>query len=287
MENGLPLQFESDAYDITGSIVVYRNPLGEVQDAIRSFLNTQLEVKLLVVDNSPNDALRGLCGDPRVTYIFNGRNLGFGAAHNIALRVLMNKAAYHVALNPDVYFDSGVLERLLEFARSRPDVGLMMPKILNPDESIQHLCKKLPTPSDLILRRFLPAALKPFFQKRLAGYELLDQDYTRIHSVPVLSGCFMLINCEALSQVGLFDERYFMYLEDVDLCRRIHQSFETIYYPEVAIYHRYKKGSYRSLRLFMHHIISALRYFHKWGWYRDKERADINRKATASSPVEY
>jgi GT2 family glycosyltransferase len=193
----------------------------------------------------------------------------------------MNEAAYHVVLNPDVYFDPGVLERLLEIARSRPDVGLMMPKILNLDGSTQSLCKKLPTPLDLILRRFLPAALKPFLEKRLAGYELRDQDYTRILSVPVLSGCFMMINCEALSQVGLFDERYFMYLEDVDLCRRMRQRFETIYFPDVAVYHRYEKGSYRSVRLMVRHIISAFRYFQKWGWFSDRERTAINQKAIA------
>jgi GT2 family glycosyltransferase len=283
MENGLPLKFENGAYVISGSIVVYKNSLAEVQDAINSFLNTQLRVRLFVVDNSPNDTLRRACGDPRITYIFNGRNLGFGAAHNIVLRAAMNKAAYHLVLNPDVYFDAGVLEKLLEFAKSRPDVGLIMPKVLNPDGSIQYLCKKLPTPSDLILRRFLPATLKPFLEKRLEGYELRDQDYTRILSVPVLSGCFMMINSEALSQVGLFDERYFLYLEDVDLCRRICQRFDTIYFPEVAIYHRHKKGSYQSVGLMVRHIVSAFRYFKKWGWFSDTERVRINQNRPSTT----
>jgi len=287
MENGLPLQFENDAYDITGSIVVYRNPNQEIREAIASFLGTQLNVSLYVIDNSPDDRARNLCTDSRVRYIFNGRNLGFGAGHNIAMKASLSEARYHLVLNPDVYFEGAVLEKLFRFACSRPDVGLVMPKVLNPDGSIQHLCKLLPTPSDLFIRRFLPQALKPLAEDRLARYEFRDQDYNSVLSVPVLSGCFMLMNCATLSQVGVFDERYFMYLEDVDLCRRIHQSFETIYFPEVAIYHRYKKGSYRSLRLLMHHIVSALRYFHKWGWYSDKERTDINQKATASSPGEY
>jgi GT2 family glycosyltransferase len=97
-------------------------------------------------------------------------------------------------------------------------------------------------------------------------------------SVPVLSGCFMMMKCGALSEVGLFDERYFMYLEDVDLCRRIAQRFETIYFPEVAIYHHYGKGSYRNPRLMMYHIVSAVRYFQKWGWFSDQERVRINEK---------
>jgi len=263
--------------DITGSIVVYKNPLNEIQGAISSFLNTKLDVTLYVIDNSPAEHARKLCQDHRIVYIFNGRNLGFGAAHNIALRESMNAAGYHVVLNPDVYFDSGVLEKLFDFASSSPAVGLVMPKILNPDGSIQYLCKRLPTPSDLILRRFMPRVLRPLVEQRMANYELRDQDYNRMLSVPVLSGCFMMINCEALSQIGVFDERYFMYLEDVDLCRRIHQRFRTIYYPDVAIFHHYGMGSYRKLRPMIHHILSAFRYFQKWGWFSDYERIAINR----------
>ncbi len=273
-------------YDIVGSIVVYRNPATQIRAAITSFLNTELNVRLSVIDNSPDDRIRELCSDKRVIYLFNGRNLGFGAGHNIAMKASPGEAGYHVVLNPDVYFGSGVLERLFSFARSRPAIGLVMPKVLNPDGSIQHLCKRLPTPADLFIRRFVPRVLKPLAEDRLARYEFRDQDYDSILSVPVLSGCFMMINCAALSQVGVFDERYFLYLEDVDFCRRIRRRFETIYFPEVAVYHRYEKGSYRKVRLLMHHSVSALRYFQKWGWYSDRERTDINQKATASPPVE-
>jgi GT2 family glycosyltransferase len=267
-------------HDIIGSVVIYRNGLTQVQETVASFLSTQMNVRLYVVDNSPDDRAREICKDGRVTYIFNGRNLGFGAAHNIALRASMGNTAYHVVLNPDVYFSGGVLEALLEFARGHPNVGLLMPKILNPDGSIQYLCKKLPTPSDLILRRFLPRRLKPLVHKRMARYELRDRDYTKTFSVPALSGCFMMINTAALSQVGLFDERYFMYLEDVDLCRRIGESFETIYYPEVAVYHHYAKGSYRNIRLMMHHVVSALLYFQKWGWHPEEGRLDTHQEST-------
>lgn len=267
--------------DIIGSVVVYRNPAEQVRKAITSFLNTDLNVRLYVIDNSPEDQVRGLCKDKRVTYIFNGRNLGFGAGHNVAMKSSLAEAKYHVVLNPDVHFGPGVIEKLWDFARSRPEIGLVMPKVLNPDGTIQYLCKRLPTPSDLILRRFLPAALKPLVEERLAQYEFRDQDYSSILSVPVLSGCFMMINCAALSKVGVFDERYFMYMEDVDLCRRIHEKFKTIYFPEVAIYHGYEKGSYRSLRLMMHHIVSALLYFQKWGWISDNERFAVNQKSIA------
>jgi GT2 family glycosyltransferase len=270
--------------DIIGSVVVYRNSPEQIRRVITSFLNTRLNIKLYVIDNSPEDEVRDLCKDKRVTYIFNGRNLGFGAGHNVAMKTSLTEAKYHVVLNPDVYFGSGVIEKLLEFASSRPEIGLVMPKVLNPDGTIQYLCKRLPTPSDLILRRFLPAAFKPLVEDRLARYEFRDHDYDSVLSVPVLSGCFMMINCTALSEVGVFDERYFMYMEDVDLCRRIHEKFQTIYFPDVAIYHGYEKGSYRSFRLMLHHVVSALQYFQKWGWISGREQIAINQKAVVRQP---
>lgn len=267
-------------HEIAGSIVVYQNPKDEVLKAATSFLGAKLDVQLYVIDNSPDDRLRKCFSDRRVTYIFNGRNLGFGAAHNIAMKRSLGRAKYHLALNPDVRFDAGVLERLFSFASSRPEIGLLMPKVLNPDGSTQHLCKRLPAPSDLFIRRFLPKAFGALAEQRLAQYELRDNDYNSILSVPALSGCFMLMKSAALAEVGLFDERFFLYLEDVDLCRRIRQRFETVYFPEVAIVHGYQKGSYRSARLLMHHVISAVRYFQKWGWYSDAERIKINQEST-------
>jgi len=269
-------------YDLIGSIVVYCNPHSQIREAIASFLNTRLNVKLYVIDNSPDDGVGELCWDKRVVYVHNGRNLGFGAAHNVAMKASLGEANYRLVLNPDVYFESGVLEKLLDFVRGRPDIGVVMPKVLNPDGSTQHLCKRLPSPTDLIIRRFLPGALKGLVKERLARYEFRDQDYGTVLSVPVLSGCFMLLNCAALSQVGVFDERYFMYMEDVDLCRRIREKFKTIYFPEVTIYHGYEKGSYRSFRLMVHHVVSAVRYFQKWGWISDEGRIAINQKAVAS-----
>ena len=87
-----------------------------------------------------------------------------------------------------------------------------MPRVLYPDGSTQHLCKRLPTPSDLLLRRFLPKILSPLFQERLAKYELRDAGYNKTMSVPALFGCFMLLSCVALAEVGIFDERFFFNL---------------------------------------------------------------------------
>jgi GT2 family glycosyltransferase len=158
------------------------------------------------------------------------------------------------------------------------DIGLVMPKVLYPDGSLQYLCKKLPTPFDLIARRFLPSFLKPLFQKRLDIYEFKDQNYNAIMEVPYLSGCFMFIRTGVFKEIGMFDERIFMYIEDIDLCRRIGQKYKTIYYPEAIVYHEFAKESYKSKKLLKIHIDSTIKYFNKWGWFFDKDRKKINER---------
>ncbi|WP_202923420.1 glycosyltransferase [Pontibacter pudoricolor] len=142
-------------YSITASIVAYNNNRQVLLEAITSFLNTTLPVQLYLVDNSPTDVLRLLCVDERLVYIFNNKNIGFGAGHNIAMREALNKAPYHLVLNPDVYFEPGNLEKIYEFMNQHTDVGLLMPKILYPDGELQYLCKLLPTPLQFFERRFM------------------------------------------------------------------------------------------------------------------------------------
>lgn len=263
-------------YQITASIVAYRNSSEMLQKAIKSFLNTSLRVKLYFVDNSPTDELRKIITDDRIEYIFNNANLGFGKAHNIAMRKAIEESQYHLVLNPDIYFDSGVLESLYAYMESHPDAGQMMPKILYPDGEVQRLCKLLPTPVDLFLRRFFP--WWPGAEARNRQYELVDSGYSRIMNIPYLSGCFMFLRTAVLKEIGLFDERIFMYIEDTDLTRRIHLKYKTLFYPEVQVYHHYNKGSYKSFKLMMYNVHGAFVYFTKWGWIFDRQRKQINKK---------
>jgi GT2 family glycosyltransferase len=114
---------------------------------------------------------------------------------------------------------------------------------------------------------------------RNARYEMHASGYDKQMNVPYLSGCFMLLRTQAAAEVGLFDERYFMYPEDMDLTRRIHRRYQTIYYPEVSIVHEHSKASYKSLKMFGIHAINMCRYFNKWGWFVDAERERFNRAA--------
>lgn len=263
-------------YDITASIVAYKNDFALLTRVMKSFLDTRLNVKLYLVDNSPTDAIKKLCVDERVEYIFNGANTGYGAAHNVAINRVLEGSKYHLVLNPDVYFSRGTAEKIFEFMNSNVDVGLVMPKILYPDGTVQHLCKLLPAPFDLIFRRFVP--FRKIIERRNDVYELRLSGYDRLMDVPYLSGCFMFIRTSAFKKAGCFDERFFMYLEDTDLSRRINQHCRTVYYPEAAVYHAYQKGSYKNKRLLYYHVSSAIKYFNKWGWFFDKQRNEINRK---------
>jgi GT2 family glycosyltransferase len=258
------------------SIVVYKNDPEEVVAAIRSVLSSDLRVRCTVIDNSPTEDLRSSVLEVGCEYVHLGKNVGFGAAHNVALRKDRELSEYHLVLNPDVSFESKTLSILYEFMNDRTDIGLVMPRVLYPDGNEQRLCKKFPTPIDLVIRRFLGRLGRLLFSKQLRSYEMLDLNLGIAREVPCLSGCFMFIRCAALLEVGYFDERYFMYMEDVDLCRRIGERHKTVFFPGVSISHGYAKGSYRDYKLLRYHLQSAIKYFNKWGWFHDSMRASLN-----------
>lgn len=266
-------------YDVTASVVVYRTDETQLQKCFDSVFASKLRVRFIVVDNSPTDRLRSEATAAGAEYRWTGENLGFGAAHNRAIRECRGVSRYHLILNPDVYFGPDVLESLALYMEASPQIGLAMPRILYPDGSPQNLCKLLPTPADLLLRRLLVGPLAKLLHRRTQKYEFRNVDPMRTMGVPALSGCFMFLRTEVFDKVGLFDERYFMYLEDVDFCRRIHRAFDVVYYPQVSIFHEYAKGSYTNWKLLQYHVTSACAYFSKWGWFVDKERDSINARA--------
>ena len=263
---------------VSASIVLYKNS-SDLRKTIMDVLKSSIPVSLLLIDNSPTDCLRhtlqDLISHPLICYIFNNENLGYGAGHNLAIRQILNTSAYHLVLNPDVSFEKGTIEKLVDFAEKNMGIGLLTPKVLYPNGTVQHVCKLLPTPFDLLFRRFLPAS---FTKKRMEIFELHKSGYDRIFQAPYIHGCFMFIRTAALKKVGLFDERFFMYPEDIDLTRRIHQHYKTVFYPEVEIVHAHARESYKSFKLFYIHIVNMIKYFNKWGWFFDKERKQVNKK---------
>ena len=149
-----------------------------------------------------------------------------------------------------------------------PNVGLLGPKILYSDYSVQKSVRIIPNPIQLIFNR-----INDVFNLNNIS---LPED--REINAPFLLGCFLIAKTETLLAVNGFDKRFFLYMEDLDLCRKISSHTEVKYFPNAYIFHRYEKGSRKKIKLFYYHIISAIKYFNKWGWIFDNKRKKLNKK---------
>lgn len=257
----------------TVSIVTYRTDRQELLACLDSLRCDEVK-RIYIVDNGAERRIQNFVTNiPRVEYI-PLRNPGYGAGHNVAIRrALAINADYHLVLNSDVRFEPEVLPRLIAVMNARRKIGQLQPRLVYPDGSRQPAVRMLPTPLDVFGRRFLPNFI---FSGRNKRYTLQHLDPDVEHNIPYHQGSFMLLRTDALRCVGLFDERFFMYPEDIDLTRRIHRYYETIYYPSETVIHAHRAGSYHSKKLLAIHTWNMIRYFNKWGWWCDSERRRFN-----------
>ena len=261
------------------SICIYQTDFNEASHVVDLLQRSRVVEHISVMDNSETEtpAYR----DMPITYVFMNRNVGYGSAHNVAMRESINADAdYHLVINCDVDFNPDDLRVMVHYMDSHPDVGILTPRFVDTHGQWQASCHLLPTPFDLIGRRFLP---KAWINKRNSHYELRETGLDHIINAPYLVGAFMLIRVNALRQAGLFDERFFMYPEDIDITRRIHRHYRTLYYPDVTIMHEGAHGSYHSMHLLHVHIVNMIRYFNKWGWIIDRERVAFNRQVISET----
>jgi GT2 family glycosyltransferase len=262
---------------ISASIVLYKPNMEQVKCVIESFSPSENRF-LYLIDNSPKqtDVTSILAANSHIQYYLMGKNMGYGSAHNIAIKMAIQaNAQYHVVLNPDLKFEPDIIDKIAEFMDADEIIAQVMPKILNQKGELQYLCKLIPNPIDLTLKRFLP---QQFTRKSLIRYQLKFADYDKPMNIPYLSGCFMFLRTSALETVGGFDERFFMYPEDIDITRRMHKVFKTMYYPEVSIVHAHEAKSYKDKKMLIIHIFNIIKYFNKWGWIFDRERKMVNKK---------
>ena len=257
------------------SIVLYHpNWEQEVIPLVEELLKVKNLRKIYLLDNSEQKYANFPMKSEKVRYLFNGTNLGYGKAHNIALREsAYQKIPFHLVMNSDIRVKAEDIDAMHDWMLLNPLVGQMMPKVLNPDGTQQYLAKRLPSPLDVFGRRFLPSFL---MKRRNKKYELRDLDLNRPINAPYLSGCFMFLRTKAVVEAGLFDDRYFMYPEDIDLTRTIHRNYLTLYYPQWTIVHAHAKASYTNKHMLRIHIQNMCRYFNKWGWIFDSERYTFN-----------
>lgn len=260
---------------ITVSIVTYHTPDDELSGCLRC-LESDLVKRVYVVDNSRSRSTRDIVeGVGKGVYIPSD-NVGYGAGHNQALRRVIDggEADYHLVMNSDIEFDSDILGKIAEYMDGRRDVGALQPLVYSPGGERQYTCRALPRPADVFARRFLP---RGWFAESRDAYLLKHLDPSLTWNVPYHQGSFMFLRVSALRVAGLFDERFFMYPEDIDLTRRIHRHFLTVMWPGASIVHAHRAESYKSLRMTRIHAWNMVKYFNKWGWLRDDERDEFNR----------
>ena len=229
---------------LTASVVIYHSQKEEIKSLLKSVQESNCVKRLYIIDNASTDENRVFFESSSLSSIVEyipHENTGYGSSHNIALQKAIEEGSdYHVVLNPDIYFESNVLSELVHYMDINTDVGYILPKVTYPNGELQYLCKLLPTPFDLIFRRFLPKT--KFIVRHNERYELRHSGYNKIINPPCLSGCFMFMRLSTLRENNIFfDERFFMYCEDFDLMRRIHRVAKTVYYPNVTVVHNHAK----------------------------------------------
>ena len=223
-----------------------------------------LTYETIVVDNaSPRPGIdEVVAGYPDVRLVRRRRNDGFSAGMNTGIRSA--RAPAILILNPDTTLAPGAASAMVAFLRAHPDAGVIGPRLLNDDGTLQLSCRRFPDFTTAlfnrysVLTRLLPA------NRFSSRYLMTDFDHARMADVDWLSGAAMLLNRRALERVGLFDERYFFAVEDVDLCRRMHAAgYRVVYLPGATVTHRIGGSS----RTAPNRVIVA-RHRGMWLYYR-------------------
>jgi GT2 family glycosyltransferase len=216
-----------------------------------------VQARVVVADNASTDgsaaAVRG--GHPEVLVIENQSNLGFGAATNQALRAAGfgaaggDRAQHALILNPDTVVPTGAVRALVGVLDAEPDVGAVGPRLLLPDGSLDLACRRgFPTPA-VSFYRFLGLARIFPKSRRFARYNMTFLDEDKDSYVDSLVGACMLVRGDALDRVGLFDERFWMYGEDLDLCLRLKEAgWRVAYRPAIVVHHVKRAASTGSAR---------------------------------------
>ncbi len=252
-------------YKITGSIVVFKENLEDLNTTIECFLNIPFSTKLYLIDNTPDRFFEYVFNDKRIEYLGVEENIGFGPAHNKILHKIRNNSNFHLVLNPDVSFSETVIPNLISELKKDENIAMIAPKVLFQNGSHQFSCRRYPNAIELIVRRFY--FLKLFFRNIIYKGGYREKDLSKPFFAEYLTGCFQLYNTIDFVQLNGFDERYFLYMEDVDICKKIDNlGKKKLYYPQEEIIHILKQGSLKEINLFFSHLTSAIKYFLKWGF---------------------
>ncbi|MFA4942752.1 MAG: glycosyltransferase family 2 protein [Patescibacteria group bacterium] len=225
-----------------------------------------LKYEVIVVDNCSGDNLDDLIGQhAELKLLYSSRNLGMGGGNNLGLKEA--RGQFILILNPDTVVYPDAIFTLYNYLNTHPDVYIVGPKLLNPDGSLQHSCSKFPKIYTPILRRTF---LGDYFKSSRDGFMMVDFNHEEIREVDWLMGSCLFIRRDGWEG---FDERFFMYFEDIDVCRRAWRfKKKVVYNPGAIVIHDHARESARNPwyiapftdKLTREHIRSWIKYFWKW-----------------------
>lgn len=229
--------------------------------------STFADFRAVIVDNGSSGLLGSVIDDPRIRLVRADRNLGYAAGTNLALEHLPRDTPFVLLLNPDVEVEPHTVGAMVRALRDHPGAGAATPRLVLPSGSIDPACRRSePTPltalaKQLGLQRIFPRS------RRFGRYNLTYLDPGRAHEVDSGTGAFLLLRREALERVGgKLDERFFLYGEDLDLCRRLREAgYRIVYRPEARALHVKGSGRVRRLRTTLYFYQSMWIYYRKWG----------------------
>lgn len=249
-------------------IIVSWNAKADLNTCLASISDSTSDpqrVEIVVVDNASSDGSPDMVRRefPSVDLRETGANLGFSGGNNIALAD--NTCDYVFLLNSDATLPKGGLDTLLAWADTTPDAGLIGPKVINPDGTLQFSCRRWPTPQAGLFRNVYIGKLFPQNQPA-ADYLMRDFDHASPLDVDWLSGCAMLMRRACLEQVGPLDDKtFFMYCEDMDWSLRVHDAgWRVVYAPVMEVTHKIGGSSDQvAERMIVEHSRAMVRFWRK------------------------
>jgi hypothetical protein len=218
----------------------------------------------IVVDNASTDGAPDLVAEkyPQVHLIRNPENLGFAKANNVGIE--KSEGKYVCLINSDAVVLKDCLDLMCRYMDEHPDIGVLGPKVLNRDGSLQPTCREFPTFWKNICNAM---ALNKLFPKSsmFGGYTMMDWSHDTVRDVDFLSGCFMMVRRSAIEQVGLLDDNFFFYAEDKDWCKRFWKAgWKVVYFPHAkAIHYLYGSSDKDPVKLYIQQTKANLQYYSK------------------------
>lgn len=244
--------------------------LRSIDRTVRS--TDELSVEVWVVDNASTDDSVAMVRSQFswAKLIKNAKNVGFAAANNQAIHIASGR--YIVLLNSDTVVHAGALATLVMFMERTPRAGACGPRLLNADGSLQHACHPMLTPGREFWRLLFLERIWP-----RATYPLEAWGAVQPRQVEAIKGASLLLRRAALVQVGLLDESYFMYTEEVDLCHRLHRAGWDLWYVPQAVVTHFGEGSSRQMAetMYVQLYRSKLQFYRKFGGDRQARLAKL------------